>query len=169
MSAQSETGQVRAVLRDELRPGDLGWIVEQHGVLYAREYGWNMEFEALVAQIAAAFVENHDPAMERCWIAELDGQRVGSVMLVRESEEAAKLRLLLVDPAARGQGIGKLLVETCLNFARRCGYQTVSLWTNELLVDARRLYQRAGFRLVDTEPHFSFGHHLVGETWELRL
>jgi len=147
------------------QPGDMGWVVRAHGLLYAAEYGWNQEFEGLVAEIVAEFIRNFDGARERCWIAEIDGEIVGSVFLVRKTVETAKLRLLIVDPRARGLGIGKRLVDECLNFARQAGYREVTLWTNSVLSAARRIYQAAGFRLVEAEPHHSFGHDLVGETW----
>jgi DNA-binding MarR family transcriptional regulator/GNAT superfamily N-acetyltransferase len=151
------------------RPGDMGWVVQRHGELYAEEYGYDATFEALVAEIVADFVRRFDPARDCCWIAERGGEAVGSVFVVRKSRTIAKLRLFIVDPAARGTGIGARLVDECTGFARRARYRTLTLWTQSDLLAARHLYQRAGFRRVASERHQSFGHDLVGETWELQL
>ena len=152
-----------------LQVGDVGWIAHRQGLLYAQEYGWDITFEALVAEIAAQFVKNFDPAWENAWIAEIDGQVVGSVFLVKVSDEVAKLRLLYVEPHARGLGIGQRLTAECIAFAKAQGYQTLTLWTNDILHAARRIYQAAGFRLVAEEPHHSFGKDLVGQNWDLDL
>jgi DNA-binding MarR family transcriptional regulator/GNAT superfamily N-acetyltransferase len=150
-------------------PGDLGWIVERQAVLYVEEYGWDGTYEALAAEIVAAFVKNFDPQRERCWIAEKDGERVGAVLVAKESGEIARLRLLHVEPQTRGLGIGKRLVEECVRFARKSGYRRITLWTQSILRSARHIYQQQGFHLVREEPHHSFGKDLVGETWELEL
>jgi len=152
------------LLRDP-QPGDMGWVVHRHGALYAQEYGWNMEFEALVAEIVAKYIREHDPRWDRCWIAEKDGKVAGSVFVVRHDESTAQLRMLYVEPGARGHGIGRRLVEECLRFARLAGYRKMVLWTNSVLTDARVIYERAGFTLVEEEPHHSFGKDLVGQTW----
>jgi DNA-binding MarR family transcriptional regulator/GNAT superfamily N-acetyltransferase len=157
-----------AILRGH-RPGDMGWVVQSHGSLYASEYGFDSTFEALVAEITAKFLGSFDASRERCWIAEINGAQVGSVFLVRHSDDVAKLRLLLVDPAGRGQGLGQKLVTECVAFARQCGYRKITLWTQSILVAARNIYQDAGFVLVATEPHRSFGQSLIGETWEREL
>jgi DNA-binding MarR family transcriptional regulator/GNAT superfamily N-acetyltransferase len=150
-------------------PGDFGWVVHRHGVLYAEEYGWNETFESLVARIVADFIDHRDPKREAAWIAEVDGERVGCVFCVKKEETVAQLRILLVEPSARGMGIGSRLIEECLRFARRAGYDQIMLWTNDVLVDARRLYERAGFELVEEEAHHSFGHDLIGQNWRRNL
>jgi DNA-binding MarR family transcriptional regulator/GNAT superfamily N-acetyltransferase len=163
------TPPARTVVLRPPRPGELGWVIERHGALYAQEYGWNAEFEALVARIVADFAQAHDAAREAVWIAEVDGQPAGCVFCVRAADDVAKLRLLLVDPRARGLGLGARLVDECIAFARRAGYRELVLWTNSSLVHARAIYERAGFRLVDEAPHRSFGHDLVGQDWSLPL
>jgi len=156
------------VLRPPL-PGDLGWVVHRHGAVYAQEYGYNEQFEALVAEIVARFVQRYDAKRERCWIAEQGGEPVGSVFLVERSKTVAQLRLLLVEPMARGSGLGTRLVDECARFARRAGYRKITLWTQSELRAARRLYQAAGFHVVRKERNHSFGKDLVSETWELEL
>jgi DNA-binding MarR family transcriptional regulator/GNAT superfamily N-acetyltransferase len=164
----SRDSPLPAILRSH-HPGDMGWVVQSHGSLYASEYGFDSSFEALVAEIAAKFLGSFDASRERCWIAEIDGTQVGSVFLVRHSDDIAKLRLLLVDPAGRGQGLGQKLVAECVAFARQCGYRKITQWTQSILVAARKIYQDAGFVPVATEPHRSFGQSLIGETWECEL
>jgi DNA-binding MarR family transcriptional regulator/GNAT superfamily N-acetyltransferase len=151
------------------QPGDMGWIVHRHGVLYAEEYGWDETFEALVAKIVAGFIETYDPKRERCWIAEKDGEVVGSAFVVRDSGSVAKLRLVYVEPKARGLGIGQRLVAEAIRFSRLHGYKKLTLWTNDILVSARRIYEAAGFTLVKEEKHHSFGKDLVGQHWDLEL
>jgi DNA-binding MarR family transcriptional regulator/N-acetylglutamate synthase-like GNAT family acetyltransferase len=151
------------------QPGDLGWVVHRHGALYAREYGYDEEFEGLVAEIVARFVRHYDARRERCWIAERDGENIGCVFLVKKSPTVAQLRLLLVEPAARGSGLGTRLVDECVRFARQAGYRRLVLWTQSELRAARRLYEAAGFRLTSSERHHSFGKSLVAEVWELVL
>jgi DNA-binding MarR family transcriptional regulator/GNAT superfamily N-acetyltransferase len=166
--ATSGASPAPAILRDP-GPGDMGWVVQSHGSLYAREYGFDASFESLVAEIVAKFLTSFDASRERCWIAELDGTPVGSVFLVRHSDGVAKLRLLLIDPAARGQGLGQRMVAECIAFARARGYRKITLWTQSILVAARKIYQDAGFVRVATEPHRGFGQGLIGETWKREL
>jgi DNA-binding MarR family transcriptional regulator/GNAT superfamily N-acetyltransferase len=151
------------------QPGDMGWIVHRQAVLYAEEYGWDGTYEALAAEIVAQFIKNYDAKCERCWIAEKDGERVGAVFVAKASGETAKLRLLHVEPGARGLGIGRRLVDECVRFARQAGYQKMTLWTQSILHAARHLYKQAGFRIVREEQHHSFGKDLTAETWELDL
>ena len=151
------------------QPGDMGWIVYRHGVLYSQEYGYDEQFEALCARIVGEFIQNFDAKRERCWIAEREGEIVGSVFLVQKSASVAKLRLLYVEPSARGLGIGRRLVDECIRFARQAGYKKMTLWTQSHLDSARRIYKAAGFRRVRSEPHHSFSLDLVAETWDLAL
>jgi DNA-binding MarR family transcriptional regulator/GNAT superfamily N-acetyltransferase len=163
-AASSHRARLRAP-----KPGDLGWVIQRHGEIYFAEYGWNADFETLVAKIVAKFADKSDPRRERCWIAERGGSRAGCVFLVKKTKDVAQLRLLLVEPSARGAGIGRQLVDECARFARRAGYKRIVLWTNSVLEPARRIYAQAGYRVIDTEPHHSFGKDLVAETWQLDL
>jgi GNAT superfamily N-acetyltransferase len=158
-----------ALVRPLGRPGDLGWVVMAHGEIYAAEYGWDTTFEELVARIVAEYAEKRDPGRENAWIAEVDGRRAGCVFCVAAGERTAQLRILLVDPALRGHGLGASLVGTCLEFAAGAGYDRITLWTNDVLASARRIYQAAGFTLDDESPHHSFGADLVGQTWSRTL
>lgn len=159
------SGSDRVTIRPLGMPGDLGWVVQSHGEIYAEEFGWDITFEKLVAQIVGEYAVAHDPTRENAWIAELDGRRAGCVFCVAQDDHTAKLRILLVDPIARGHRLGSRLVETCIDFARRAGYRRMTLWTNDVLTAARRIYQAAGFDLTEEEAHHSFGHDLVGQTW----
>ena len=168
--AQQDQAPARVALRRADRPGDLGWVVMAHGEVYDQQFGWDTEFEALVARIVADYATDHDPAREAAWIAEVDGERAGCILLVAGDEPGvAKLRILLVTPTARGLGVGRRLVERCLAFARDTGYRQVTLWTNDVLVSARRIYESFGFALTEQQPHHSFGHDLIGQTWTLEL
>jgi DNA-binding MarR family transcriptional regulator/N-acetylglutamate synthase-like GNAT family acetyltransferase len=151
------------------QPGDMGWVIYRHGVLYSQEYGWDEQFEALVASICAKFLQRFDPKRERCWIAEKDGEIVGSVFLVKRSKNVAQLRMLYVEPSARGLGIGGRLVSECVRFAKQSGYKKIVLWTNSILYAARKIYEAHGFQMTKKESEHSFGHDLVFETWELEL
>ncbi|GAS91248.1 GNAT family N-acetyltransferase [Mycolicibacterium brisbanense] len=162
--------QSRVVVRRVDRPGDLGWVVMAHGEIYHEQFGWNADFEVLVARIVADFAAEHNPATEAGWIAEVDGERAGCIFCVKGDEPGvAKLRILLVAPRARGLGLGARLVDECLRFARDAGYRQVTLWTNDVLTSARKIYQGFGFRLIDEEPHRSFGQDLNGQNWILDL
>ena len=167
--APAAQAAIRTVVLRDPRPGDIGWVVQQHGEIYAREYGWNSEFEALVADIAGKYLKNFRPDCEKCWVAELDGVRVGAVFVVRKSATVAQLRMLILAPEARRLGLGGRLTDECIAFARSKGYKKMLLWTNSGLVAARGIYARRGFKLIKTEPHHGFGHDLIGETWSLGL
>jgi GNAT superfamily N-acetyltransferase len=158
-----------AVIRSLGEPGDLGWVIQAHGEIYAREFGWNTDFEALVARIVADWAQDHDPVREHAWVAESDGERVGCVFCVSEDERSARLRILLVDPKVRGRRVGTDLVHACLDFARSAGYQRIVLWTNHPLTAARAIYLAEGFTLVDEAPHRSYGVDLIGQNYELDL
>ena len=168
MIAPAPHAQCEIVLRQP-KPGDLGWVVARHAELYAQEYGWGENFEGICAQIVADFVSKYDPQRERCWIAEMDGRNVGCVFLVKDTETVARLRLLLVDPAARGRGLGTKLTDECVRFARGCGYRGITLWTHSVLTAARLIYERAGFRLTSSEKRKSFGKDVVSEYWDMKL
>jgi GNAT superfamily N-acetyltransferase len=165
----TESPQPRGYLLRAPRPGDMGWVVQRNAAVYAEEFGWDDSYEALVARIVADYVENRDPGAEAAWIAEVDGAPAGCVFCVREDARTARLRLLLVEPWARGLGIGARLVDEVLRFARRAGYARITLWTNDVLADARRIYQRAGFTLVHEEPEHSYGHDLTAQDWARSL
>jgi len=167
-TADSPPRQRTVMLRDP-RPGDFGWVVQQHGELYAREWGYNEEFEALVATIVAKYIDKFEPTREKCWIAEVDGERAGSVFLVRRSATTAQLRLLILTPAARGLGLGARLTDECIAFARATGYRKIVLWTQSHLLTARRIYQTRGFHIVQAERNDAYGKQLTSETWELKL
>jgi DNA-binding MarR family transcriptional regulator/GNAT superfamily N-acetyltransferase len=151
------------------RPGDMGWVTSANASLYAQEYGWDISYEALVARITAEFIENFDPKREHCWIAEMEGERVGSAFVVKKTDEIAKLRLLIIDPKARGRGLGKRLVDECLRFAKEAGYKSMTLWTQSILLAARGIYARAGFKMTAAEPNHAFGVDLISETWDIDL
>ncbi|HXP06063.1 MAG TPA: helix-turn-helix domain-containing GNAT family N-acetyltransferase [Stellaceae bacterium] len=165
----AEAATIPAFILRSHRPGDMGWVTHRHGALYAEEYGLNDRMESYVAEVVAKFLREYDPAREHCWIAEQDGVPVGSVFLVKESDEVARLRLLLIEPRARGLGVGRRLVDECIRFARQAGYREITLWTHSILTAARRIYAATGFEIVETEEHDEFGPMLTGETWILRL
>ncbi|HSM45727.1 MAG TPA: helix-turn-helix domain-containing GNAT family N-acetyltransferase [Acidimicrobiia bacterium] len=168
-SVLGRVSRERAISVRGLRPGDLGWVVQRHGAIYADEFGWDTDFEGLVARIVADYHENLKPNRETAWIAEVDDARAGCVFCCERDQETAQLRILLVEPWARGLGVGTLLVDECIGFARDAGYSKMTLWTNDVLASARRLYEAAGFQLIEEERHHSFGHDLVGQNWELDL
>lgn len=169
MDTASTVAPTRHVVLRDPAPGDMGWVVQQHGEVYAREYGWNAEFEALVADIVARYIRRRQNGWDRCWIAEVDGEKAGAAFVVRKSKTVAQLRMLILTPRARGIGLGARLTDECIAFARERGYRKMVLWTNSGLHAARAVYARRGFQLVRSEPYRGFGHDLVGETWELRL
>lgn len=169
LMAGAEPGATRTVVLRDPQPGDMGWVVQQHGEIYARDYGWSIEFEAMVADLAAKFIQNFKPGLEKCWIAELDGLKVGAVFVVRQSPTICKLRMLILAPEARGLGLGGRLTDECIAFARSKGYKKMQLWTNSCLDAARAIYIGRGFALTKSEPYHGFGKDLVGETWELKL
>jgi DNA-binding MarR family transcriptional regulator/GNAT superfamily N-acetyltransferase len=165
----AEAATAPAFILRSHRPGDMGWVTQRHGALYADEYGLNDRMESYVAEVVAKFLREHDPESEHCWIAEQDGAPMGSVFLVKETDAVARLRLLLVEPRARGLGVGRRLVDECIRFARRAGYREITLWTHSILTAARRIYAATGFEMAETEEHDEFGPMLTGETWNLRL
>ena len=169
--SESAAAGDRTITVRPYRVGDVGWAIEQHGMVYAKEFGWNVEFEALVATLFARFATHHDPHSEQFWVAEVNGERVGCVFVVRNEKDprAAQLRCLLVDPKGRGLGVGRRLVDECIHFAKSAGYERMLLWTNDILIGARRIYEAAGFSLVEESPHHSFGHDLVGQIWARTL
>ena len=169
LGAEPDAAPAPTYVLRQARPGDFGWMVARHAVLYAQDYGWVEPFEGLCAQIVADFINEHDAKRERCWIAEVNGENAGCVMLVKDSKDVARLRLLLVEPKARGLGIGVRLVDECIGFARKARYRKITLWTHSVLIAARKIYERAGFKLVATEKHNSWGKPVVGETWDLEL
>jgi DNA-binding MarR family transcriptional regulator/GNAT superfamily N-acetyltransferase len=169
MGDGSEAALNRTFILRPHRPGDMGWVTQRHGALYSEEYGLNDRMESYVAEVVARFLREYDPAREHCWIADQDGAPIGSVFLVKESDEAARLRLLIVEPKARGLGVGRRLVDECIRFARQAGYREITLWTHSILTAARRIYAATGFEIVETEEHDEFGPVLTGETWTLRL
>jgi DNA-binding MarR family transcriptional regulator/GNAT superfamily N-acetyltransferase len=169
LASDTEPAPTRTMLLRDPGPGDMGWVVQQHGEIYAREYGWNSEFEALVADIAGKYLKNRQPDWEKCWIAEVDGERAGAVFVARKSATVAQLRMLILTPQARGLGLGGRLADECVAFARSKGYKKMVLWTNSCLDAARAIYAKRGFKLVKSEPWHGFGKDLVGEIWELRL